>query len=130
MRMCSGLLIPISYDSRSLAKGTLVVSPKMAESSGYSRSDLRLQHLAWLPNRTVYRRSLGICVEGARAVVEGASISQDGRWEAESSRKRMVHIFAVNPCGGKVDHKSHLDGKVRNVPKIVIIFTLQYEPMH
>lgn len=64
------------------------------------------------------------------AVVEGVSISQDGRWAAVGSRKRTVHIFAVNPYGGKADHKSHLDGRVRNVPELVGIFTLGWEPPH
>ena len=64
------------------------------------------------------------------AVVEGVSMSQDGRWAAVGSRKRTVHIFAVNPYGGKADRKSHLDGRVRNVPELVGIFTRGWEPTY
>ena len=31
------------------------------------------------------------------AVVEGVSASEDGRWIALGTRKRTVHVFAVNP---------------------------------
>lgn len=53
------------------------------------------------------------------AVVEGLSVAQDGRWVAVGTRKRTVHVFAVNPYGGKPDERSHLDGHVRNPPQIV-----------
>ena len=49
------------------------------------------------------------------AVVEGADWAQDGRWLAIGTRNRTVHVFPVNPYGGKVDVKSHLEGRVRNV---------------
>ena len=39
------------------------------------------------------------------AVVEGVSISRDG----ESVGSRL--LFAVNPYGGKADHKDHLGGR-------------------
>ncbi|THU96949.1 hypothetical protein K435DRAFT_858103 [Dendrothele bispora CBS 962.96] len=48
------------------------------------------------------------------AVIESASWADDGRWVALSTRKRTVHIFAVNPYGGKTDVRSHVEGKVRN----------------
>lgn len=53
------------------------------------------------------------------AVIEGVGGSEDGRWVAVGTRKRTVHIFAVNPYGGKADHRSHLEGRVRNVDEIV-----------
>ena len=49
------------------------------------------------------------------AVVEGVDWAQDGRWLAIGTRNRTVHVFPVNPYGGKVDVKSHLEGRVRNV---------------
>ncbi|KAF9463475.1 hypothetical protein BDZ94DRAFT_1258923 [Collybia nuda] len=49
------------------------------------------------------------------AVVEDTDWAEDGRWIAIGTRKRTVHVFAVNPYGGKPDHRSHLDGRVRNV---------------
>lgn len=53
------------------------------------------------------------------AVVDGVEGSADGRWIAVGSRKRTIHVFAVNPYGGKADQRSHLEGRVRNVDEIV-----------
>ena len=53
------------------------------------------------------------------AVVEGADWSKDGRWLAIWTRRRTVHVFPVNPYGGKTDIASHLEGRVRNVDAIV-----------
>ena len=53
------------------------------------------------------------------AVVEGADWSKDGRWLAIGTRKRTVHVFPVNPYGGKADIASHLEGRVKNVDVIV-----------
>ena len=53
------------------------------------------------------------------AVVEGADWSKDGRWLAIGTRKRTIHVFPVNPYGGKADIASHLEGRVRNVDAIV-----------
>src|ERR1700733_7743977 len=36
-----------------------------------------------------------------------------------ATRRRTVHLFAVNPYGGKPDHRSHLEGRVRNVDEVV-----------
>ncbi|KAG5653843.1 hypothetical protein H0H81_010116 [Sphagnurus paluster] len=49
------------------------------------------------------------------AVVEGVAWNGDGRWVALGTRNRTVHLFGVNPYGGKTDVKSHLEGRVRNV---------------
>lgn len=57
------------------------------------------------------------------AVVEGADWSKDGRWLAIGTRKRTVHVFPVNPYGGKADIASHLEGRVRNVDVIVTFFS-------
>jgi WD40 repeat protein len=53
------------------------------------------------------------------AVVEAIKGSEDGRWIAVGTRKRTVHVFAVNPYGGKPDNKSHLEGRVQNVSELV-----------
>jgi hypothetical protein len=53
------------------------------------------------------------------AVVEGVDCSKDGRWFAIGTRNRTVHVFPVNPYGGKADIASHLEGRVRNVDAIV-----------
>ena len=61
------------------------------------------------------------------AVVEGVDWSKDGRWLAIATRKRTVHVFSINPYGGKADIASHLEGRVRNVDVIVrICFSLDY----
>jgi len=56
------------------------------------------------------------------AVVEGADWSTDGRWLAIGTRKRTVHVFAVNPYGGQTDIASHLEGRVKNVDVIVCCY--------
>ncbi|KAK0505105.1 hypothetical protein EDD18DRAFT_1127752 [Armillaria luteobubalina] len=48
------------------------------------------------------------------AIVDYAEWSTDGRWIAISTRKRTIHIFAVNPYGGAPDVGSHMCGRVRN----------------
>jgi WD40 repeat protein len=53
------------------------------------------------------------------AIVEGISVSEDGRWIAVGTRKRTVHVFAVNPYGGKPDTRSHLEERVQNVSELV-----------
>ncbi|KAJ7183961.1 hypothetical protein C8R46DRAFT_1210098 [Mycena filopes] len=48
------------------------------------------------------------------AVVEGVAGARDGRFVALATRRRTVHVFAVNPYGGRADHRSHLGGRVRD----------------
>jgi hypothetical protein len=47
-------------------------------------------------------------------VFEQVEGDRDGRWIALSTRNRTVHVFAVNPYGGRPDDRSHLEGRVRN----------------
>ncbi|KAF8958197.1 hypothetical protein BDZ97DRAFT_68151 [Flammula alnicola] len=49
------------------------------------------------------------------AVVEDLDWARDGRWLAVGTWNRTIHIFPVNPYGGKSDIRSHMDGRVRNV---------------
>jgi hypothetical protein len=49
------------------------------------------------------------------ATVEAMEWAKDGRWFGIATRNRTVHVFGVNPYGGKTDIKSHLEGRVRNV---------------
>jgi len=53
------------------------------------------------------------------ATIEDISVSQDGRWIAMGTSHRTVHVFAVNPYGGKPDNRSHLEGRVHNVFELV-----------
>ncbi|KAJ6468146.1 hypothetical protein C8R47DRAFT_809941 [Mycena vitilis] len=48
------------------------------------------------------------------AVVEALAGARDGRFVALATRRRTVHVFAVNPYGGRADVRSHLGGKVRD----------------
>lgn len=52
------------------------------------------------------------------AVIESVDCARDGRWIALGSRKRTLHVFAVNPYGGKPDLRSHMEGKVRDHPEL------------
>ncbi|KAG1787184.1 uncharacterized protein HD556DRAFT_1410590 [Suillus plorans] len=48
------------------------------------------------------------------AVIDGIEVSADGRWVAFGTRKATVHVFAINPYGGKPDLRSHMENRVRN----------------
>lgn len=50
-------------------------------------------------------------------IIEGIDISPDGRWVAVGSGKRTVHVFPINPYGGRPDHRSHVDARIWNVDK-------------
>lgn len=53
------------------------------------------------------------------AVIENISWNDDMRWVAVGSRKRTVHVFPVNPYGGRPDDSSHLEGHVKNITEFV-----------
>ncbi|KAJ7198892.1 hypothetical protein B0H12DRAFT_579754 [Mycena haematopus] len=46
------------------------------------------------------------------AVVEAVACAPDGRFVALATRRRTVHVFAVNPYGGRADVRSHLRARV------------------
>ncbi|KAH0589923.1 hypothetical protein H2248_000113 [Termitomyces sp. 'cryptogamus'] len=48
------------------------------------------------------------------AVVDGVGWSRDGRWVAMGTRRGTLHVFGVNPYGGRMDLKSHWEGRVRD----------------
>ncbi|KAJ3886249.1 hypothetical protein GG344DRAFT_57825 [Lentinula edodes] len=52
------------------------------------------------------------------AVIDSADWASDGRWLAIGTRKRTVHVFAVNPYGGISDIPSHTTGRVNNVTEL------------
>jgi hypothetical protein len=59
--------------------------------------------------------------------IESMEWNVDARWVAVATRKRTVHLFAVNPFGGKVSEgrvRGHLEGRVREVDELVCIFCL------
>jgi hypothetical protein len=53
------------------------------------------------------------------AVIDGIEVSPDGRWVAFGTRKATVHVFAINPYGGKPDLRSHMENRVRNTDEAV-----------
>lgn len=52
-------------------------------------------------------------------VVEGTDWTKDGRWLALGTKKRTIHVFAVNPYGGQPDVQSHVLGKVSRLAESV-----------
>jgi len=59
------------------------------------------------------------------AIVEHVDWAKDGRYVGVGTRNRTVHIFALNPYGGKTDIQSHLEGRVRNTETMVSCFCLR-----
>ena len=59
------------------------------------------------------------------AIIEGLDASDDGRWIAVGTRRHTVHVFAVNPYGGKPDNKSHSEGRVQNTTELVSTYSTQ-----
>ena len=55
----------------------------------------------------------------SQAIIDDVAWAHDGRWVAIGSQRPTVHVFAVNPYGGKPDLKSHTKGKVFNVNELV-----------
>ncbi|KAG5351730.1 hypothetical protein C0989_005131 [Termitomyces sp. Mn162] len=45
------------------------------------------------------------------AVVDGVGWSRDGRWVAMGTRRGTLHVFGVNPYGGRMDLRSHWEGR-------------------
>ena len=58
------------------------------------------------------------------AVVECIVWAMDGRYVGVGTMSRTVHVYAVNPYGGKSDLRSHLEGRIRNVEVMVRIISL------
>ncbi|KAF7291559.1 Glycosyltransferase family 1 protein [Mycena chlorophos] len=48
------------------------------------------------------------------AVIQTVAGSNDGRFIALSTQRRTIHVFAVNPYGGRADWRSHLTARVRD----------------
>jgi hypothetical protein len=59
------------------------------------------------------------------AIVEHVDWAQDGRYVGVGTRNRTVHIFALNPYGGKTHIQSHLEGRVMNTETVVSCFCLR-----
>lgn len=66
----------------------------------------------------------------SQAVIDDVAWAHDGRWVAIGSQRPTVHVFPVNPYGGKPDLKSHTKGKVINVNELVSCFSFSYHDHH
>ncbi|KAH9910661.1 uncharacterized protein BXZ73DRAFT_57927 [Epithele typhae] len=78
-----------------------------------SSSDAGAEHLAESVQH-VYTLRRG----RTSAIVEGVEWANDKAWFAMSSRKRTIHVYAVNPMGGKPDGAGHLMGRVGNLQEL------------
>jgi WD40 repeat protein len=65
-----------------------------------------------------------LCRGRTTAVIEGVDWADDGRWIAIGTKKRTIHVFAVNPYGGHPDQRSHIEGTVRNYRELVSVSCL------
>ncbi|KAK2465840.1 hypothetical protein APHAL10511_001481 [Amanita phalloides] len=54
----------------------------------------------------------------SQAIIDDVSWAHDGRWVAIGTRRPTIHVFAINPYGGKPDLRSHTKGKVMNVSEL------------
>ena len=54
-------------------------------------------------------------------IVECVEWAKDGRYVGICTRHGTVHIYAVNPYGGKADVRSHLEERVRNLEAMVCL---------
>ncbi|KAF9652801.1 hypothetical protein BDM02DRAFT_2601811 [Thelephora ganbajun] len=104
------------YDIRPTSKviRQVLAGPRSGLDSGYA-DDLRSLIHAGLHTGQVAPVHVYDLQRGrTNAVIENISWNDDTRWLAIGSRKRTVHVFPVNPYGGRPDDASHLEGRVKN----------------
>jgi hypothetical protein len=53
------------------------------------------------------------------AVIDSIVWGKDERYVGIGTMNRTVHVYAINPYGGKSDLRSHLEGRIRNVEAAV-----------
>jgi hypothetical protein len=58
------------------------------------------------------------CAGCAGVSVEIWGAVDGGLWIVGAIRKCTIHVLAVNPYGGKLDHRNHLEGRMRNVDEV------------
>jgi hypothetical protein len=109
------------YDIRSTSKAVrqVLTGPRSGPDSPYA-DDLRsLIHAGLHTGKVAPVHVYDLQRGRTNAVIENISWSGDMRWVAIGSRKRTVHVFPVNPYGGRPDDASHLEGHVRNATELV-----------
>lgn len=95
-----------------LAASTQAPSTNRRLSYGHANAD---SERAMHPPDHVYDLKRG----RTAGIVESLDWAVDERWIAVGTRKRTIHVFAINPYGGPPDDHSHLEGKVVNVAELV-----------
>jgi len=97
----------------------VLTGPRGGPDSGYA-DDLRsLIHAGLHTGRVAPVHAYDLQRGRTSAVIENISWNDDMRWVAIGSRKRTVHVFPINPYGGRPDDASHLEGHVRNATEFV-----------
>lgn len=97
----------------------VLTRPWSGPDSGYA-DDLRsLVHAGLHPGQFTPVHVYDLQRGRTNAIIENISWNDDMRWVAVGSRKRTVHVFPVNPYGGRPDDASHLEGHVRNATELV-----------
>ena len=109
------------YDIRPTCKAVrrVLIGMQSCSDSGYA-DDLRsLVHAGLHPGQFTPLHVYDLQRGRTNAVIENISWNDDMRWVAIGSRKRTVHVFPVNPYGGRPDDASHLEGHVKNMAEFV-----------
>ena len=107
------------YHIRPTCKAVRRVLTGSGPDSGYA-DDLRsLVHAGLHPGQSTPVHVYDLQRGRTNAVIENISWNDDARWVAVGSRKRTVHVFPVNPYGGRPDDASHLEGHVKNTAEFV-----------
>lgn len=109
------------YDVRPTSKAVrrVLTGPGNGPDSGYA-DDLRsLIHAGLHTGQDSPAHVYDLQRGRTSAVIENISWHDDVRWVAVGSRKRTVHVFPVNPYGGRPDDASHLEGHVKNAVEFV-----------
>ena len=112
-----------AYDIRPTSKVVrrVLTGPRSGSDPGYA-DDLRSiihagLHTGQIASVHVYDLQRG----KSNAIIENISWNDDMRWVAISSKRRTVHVFPVNPYGGRSNDASHLEGHVRNMTEFVSV---------
>jgi hypothetical protein len=106
---------PSSPQSKSKSKSK---SKSQRRTSSSASPTSRPSELQLSPPWHVYTLRRGM----TSGTIESMEWNVDARWVAVATRKRTVHLFAVNPFGGKVSDgrvRGHLEGRVREVDELV-----------
>lgn len=109
------------YDIRLTCKAVRLVlnGQRSGPDSGYADNLRSLLHASLHTGQLTPAHLYDLQRGRTNAVIENISWNDDMRWVAVGSRKRTVHIFPVNPYGGRPDDASHLEGHVKNATEFV-----------